>query len=559
MISEKSIFKPWIDKYPEGINPQLVDSDYSSLVDIFEESFNDYAEHTAFVNMDRQMSFSELDDSSKAIATYLQQTLQLKQGDRVAIMMPNLLQYPVVLLGILRAGMAVVNINPLYTSKELQHQLNDSGAKAIFIVSNFARTLENIVATTDVKHVVLSGIGDELTLIKRNMVNFIVKYVKKMVPKYKLPHACSYREALKIGKQGNYIRPIILPEANAFIQYTGGTTGVSKGAKLTHKNMIASLMQAEGFFSSIMSNGNETVITALPLYHAFALTVNCLYFIKVGGQNILITNPRDIPAFITTLKKYPFSYFMGLNTLLNALLLNDKIREVDFSFLKITLAGGMATQQSVAEQWEKLTGTVVLEGYGLTECAPMVCVNPHNSAKFNGSIGIPLPSTDIRLRTDEGEVIEQLNCAGEIEIRGPQVMSGYWNNQAETDLVMEDGWFKSGDVGLFDDDGYLRIVDRKKDMILVSGFNVYPNEIEAVVTSMEGVLECAVVGAPDPKTGERVKLFVVLKDHTVTIKDIKEHCKQYITAYKQPKEIEIATDLPKNNVGKVLRRLLKDR
>ncbi|MEH6454544.1 MAG: AMP-binding protein, partial [Psychromonas sp.] len=486
MTIEKNMFRPWIDKYPEGINPYIGESHYSSLVDIFEESFSDYADHSAFVNMDKQMSFKQLDDSSKAIATYLQQTLKLKQGDRVAIMMPNLLQYPIVLLGILRAGMAVVNINPLYTSKELKHQLNDSGAKAIFIVSNFARTLEDVVSTTSVEHVVLTGIGDELALIKRNMVNFVVKYVKKMVPKYKLPDANSYREAIKLGKQGNYIRPIISPDDNAFIQYTGGTTGVSKGAKLTHKNMVSSLMQAEGFFSCIMSNGNETVITALPLYHAFALTVNCLYFIKVGGQNILITNPRDIPAFINTLKKYPFSYFMGLNTLLNALLANEKIGEVDFSFLKVTLAGGMATQQSVAEKWEKLTNTVVLEGYGLTECAPMVCVNPHDTAKFNGSIGIPLPSTDIRLRTDDGEVIESLNCAGEIEIRGPQVMSGYWNNQAETDLVMEDGWFKSGDIGLFDDDANLRIVDRKKDMILVSGFNVYPNEIEAVVSSMEG-------------------------------------------------------------------------
>lgn len=553
------MFKPWMDKYPEGINPLLAESNYSSLVDIFEESFRDYSEHSAFVNMDRQMSFAELDSTSQSIATFLQQTLMLKQGDRVAIMMPNLLQYPVVLLGVLRAGMAVVNINPLYTSKELQHQLNDSGAKAIFVVSNFAKTLEEIVATTDVEHVVLSGIGDELTLIKRNMVNFVIKYVKKMVPKYKLPDAYSYREAIKLGKKGNYVRPIISPEDNAFIQYTGGTTGVSKGAKLTHQNMISSLMQADGFFSCIMSNGNETVITALPLYHAFALTVNCLYFIKVGGQNILITNPRDIPAFIGTLKKYPFSYFMGLNTLLNALLANEKIREVDFSFLKITLAGGMATQQSVAEKWEKLTGTVVLEGYGLTECAPMVCVTPHNTSKFNGSIGIPLPSTEIRLRKDNGAIIDQLNCAGEIEIKGPQVMSGYWNNQAETDLVMEDGWFKSGDIGLFDDDANLRIVDRKKDMILVSGFNVYPNEIEALVSSMPGVLECAVIGTPDAQTGERVKLFVVLKNHGVTIKLIKEYCKQYITGYKRPKDIEIVTDLPKNNVGKVLRRLLKDR
>jgi len=553
------MFTPWADKYPEGINPEFEESPYSSLVDIFEESFQVYADHYAFVNMDTQISFAELDSSSKAIATYLQQTLQLKQGDRVAIMMPNLLQYPIVLLGILRAGMAVVNVNPLYTAKELQHQLKDSGAKAIFILSNFAKTLEDIVATTDIEHVVLSRIGDEFTLFKRNIVNFVIKYVKKMVPKYKLPDAHSYRDAIRIGKQGQYIRPIISPEDNAFIQYTGGTTGVAKGARLTHKNMTSSLMQADGFFSSIMSKGNETVITALPLYHAFAMTVNCLYFIKVGGQNILITNPRDIPAFVAELKKYPFNYFMGLNTLLNALLLDDKIAEVDFSHLKITLAGGMATQKSVATRWEELTGSVVLEGYGLTECAPMVSVSPHNTKKFNGSIGIPLPGTEIRLRNDQGEIVDRVNCAGEIEIRGPQVMSEYWNNKEETDLVMVDGWFKSGDIGMFDDNGYLFIVDRKKDMILVSGFNVYPNEIESVVSSLDGISECAVIGLPDQKSGERVKLFVVLKEHSLTVNTIKAHCKKYLTAYKRPKDIEIVTDLPKNNVGKVLRRVLKDR
>jgi len=553
------MFRPWLDKYPDDVDPQLPEAQHSSLVELIEESFKEYADHCAFINMDKTLSFAQLDDSSKAVATYLQQTLKLQQGDRVAIMMPNLLQYPIILLGILRAGMIAVNINPLYTATELQHQLQDSGSKAIFIVSNFAKTLELVVHSSPIEHVILSRIGDEFSLIKRNVINFIITHVKKMVPKYKLPDACSYRQCLKMGKQGQYIRPVIGGDDVAFIQYTGGTTGVSKGAKLSHRNMVASLMQADGIFGGIVSKGKDTVVTALPLYHAFALTVNCLFFLKAGGCNILITNPRDISTFVATLTKYPFTYFTGLNTLFNALLNHPKFAQIDFSELKITLAGGMATYESVAQRWLDKTGSVLIEGYGLTECAPMVSVNSYNTSAFNGSIGLPLPGTDIRLRDAQGMLVNDFNLAGEIEIKGPQVMSEYWNNPQETKLVLEDGWFKSGDIGLFDEQGLLHIVDRKKDMILVSGFNVYPNEIENVVAKLDGVLESAAIGVSCEQSGEKIKLFVVLKDYAVTVQDIQQHCRQYLTGYKRPKEIEIVNDLPKNNVGKVLRRLLKDR
>ena len=553
------MFRPWLDKYPNDVSAQLPDAQHSSLVELIEESFQEYAEHCAFINMDKKLSFAQLNDSSKAVATYLQQTLRLQQGDRVAIMMPNLLQYPIILLGILRAGMTVVNINPLYTATELLHQLQDSGSKAIFIVSNFAKTLELTVHNSPIEHVILSRIGDEFSLIKRNVINFIITHVKKMVPKYKLPDACSYRQCLKMGKQGQYVRPVISGDDVAFIQYTGGTTGVSKGAKLSHRNMVASLMQADGVFGCVVSKGGDTIVTALPLYHAFALTVNCLFFIKEGGCNILISNPRDISTFIATLIKYPVTYFTGLNTLFNALLNHPKFTQIDFSELKITLAGGMATHESVAQRWLDKTGSVLIEGYGLTECAPMVCVNSYNTAAFNGSIGLPLPGTDIRLRDAQGMLVNDINLAGEIEIKGPQVMSEYWNNPEETKLVLEDNWFKSGDIGLFDAQGLLHIVDRKKDMILVSGFNVYPNEIENVVGHLDGVLESAAIGIASEQSGEKVKLFVVLKDYAVTVQDIQKHCRQHLTGYKRPKEIEIVNDLPKNNVGKVLRRLLKDR
>ena len=553
------MFKPWLDKYPQNVDSELRKITESSLIELFELSFKQFSSHNAFINMDKRLSYAQLDEKSKAVATYLQQNLKLRQGERVAIMMPNLLQYPIVLLGILRAGLIVVNVNPLYTATELKHQLVDSGATTIFIVSNFAKTLEKIVDTTAIEHVILTKIGDELTLIKRNLVNFIITYVKKRVPKYKLPGALSYRQVLKLGAKGQYIRPVIKQDDIAFIQYTGGTTGISKGAVLTHKNMLASLHQAEAVFASAVTVGQETIVTALPLYHIFALTVNCLYFLKSGGNNILITNPRDIDTFVSTLKKQSFTYFTGLNTLFNALLNHAKFSQIDFSKLKITLAGGMATQACIADKWQSRTGCVVIEGYGLTECAPMVSVNSYDLKKFNGSIGLPMPGTDIRLVNELGELIREINTAGEIEIKGPQVMKEYWFNKNETDNVLINDWFKSGDIGLFDKQGLLYLVDRKKDMILVSGFNVYPNEIEAVVGSIDGVLESAAIGIENEISGEAVKLFIVLKDYSITIEQIQKYCKQHLTAYKRPKVIKVVNSLPKNNVGKVLRRLLRRR
>ena len=544
------MFKPWLDKYPEGISSELDESTFIDLVDMVERTFNDFPDHTAFINMDETLTFSELEVQSRQVAVYLQQTTQLKKGDRVAVMMPNLLQYPIILLGILRAGLAVVNVNPLYTSSELKHQLNDSGAKAIFIVSNFAQTLESVVKETKIEHVVLTKVGDALPLVKRKLVNFMVAYVKRMVPKYKLPGAKTYRSVLRIGAGGQYIRPVISLDDTAFIQYTGGTTGVSKGAVMSHRNMAASLAQADAVFGLTVNQKDEMIVTALPLYHAFALTVNCLFFIKKGATNLLITNPRDLNTFIKTLSKYKFTYFTALNTLFNALLHHPKIAAVDFSNLKITLAGGMATQTKVALQWHQVTGSVVIEGYGLTECAPMVSVNSFNVKAHDGSIGLPMPGTDLRLIDDNNNVIEAFNSPGEIEIKGPQVMCNYWNNESETEIVFNDGWFKSGDIGQFDEKGLLHLVDRKKDMILVSGFNVYPNEIEDVVTQLDGILEAAVIGIEDELTGEQVKLFVVLSDFNVTVSAIKTHCAQYLTRYKQPKKVEIVTELPKNNVGK---------
>jgi len=553
------MFRPWLDKYPEGINSYLDESKFIDLVEMVEESFKSYPDHPAYINMDQTLTYAELEIQSRKIATYLQQSSQLKKGDRVAIMIPNLLQYPIILIGILRAGMVAVNVNPLYTASELKHQLNDSGAKVIFIVSNFAKTLEKVVNETSIEHVVLTKIGDSLPLVKRSLVNFMVAYVKRMVPKYKLPGAKSYRYALKDGAKGQYIRPVIDIKDTAFIQYTGGTTGISKGAVMSHRNIAASLAQADAVFGLTLNRESETIVTALPLYHAFALTVNCLYFIKRGATNLLITNPRDLNSFIKSLVKYRFTYFTALNTLFNALLHHPKIAEVDFSALKLTIAGGMATQKKVAEHWKTLTGSTVIEGYGLTECAPMVSANMPNVAEHDGSIGLPMPGTDIRLINDNNEVVTEYHCAGEIEVKGPQVMSGYWQNEAETQLVFNEGWLRSGDIGLFDEKGLLHLVDRKKDMILVSGFNVYPNEIEEVVTQLDGILEVAVIGVPNELTGEAVKLYVVLKDFTITVDSIKAHCKQYLTGYKRPKQIEIVTELPKNNVGKVLRRLLKER
>ncbi|WP_455820427.1 long-chain-fatty-acid--CoA ligase FadD [Pseudomonas cerasi] len=549
--------KVWLNRYPADVPAEINPDRYGSLIDLFEHAALRYATQTAFINMGQSLSFQQLDDRSRAFAAYLQQGLGLKKGDRVALMMPNLLQYPIALFGILRAGMIVVNVNPLYTPRELEHQLNDSGASAIVIVSNFAHTLEKVVAKTTVKHVMLTRLGDQLSPAKGTLVNFVVKYIKKMVPKYHLPGAISFRQALQDGAQMDYIKPAIVNDDLAFLQYTGGTTGVAKGAMLTHRNMQANLEQTKATYGSLLKAGKETVVTALPLYHIFALTVNCLLFIELGGANLLITNPRDIPGLVKELGKYPFTAITGVNTLFNALLNDDAFNKLDFSTLTLSAGGGMAVQKAVAERWEKLTGHYLLEGYGLTECSPLVSVNPYDIQCHNGSIGLPVPSTDIMLVDDNGNEVAE-GEPGELCIKGPQVMLGYWQHPAATDEVLKNGWLRSGDIVTVDHEGFLRIVDRKKDMILVSGFNVYPNEIEDVLMLHPKVREAAAIGVPNEVAGETVKICVVKKDQSLTKDELIAHCKRHLTGYKIPKIVEFRDELPKTNVGKILRRELRE-
>jgi len=549
--------KVWLNRYPADVPAEINADRYRSLVDLFEHAVQRYAEQTAFINMGKSISYRQLDERSRAFAAYLQQELGLKKGDRVALMMPNLLQYPIALFGVLRAGMTVVNVNPLYTPRELEHQLNDSGASAIVIVSNFAHTLEKVVEKTQVKHVILTRLGDQLSTAKGTLVNFVVKYIKKMVPKYSLPGAISFRQVLQQGAGMQYTRPDVINDDLAFLQYTGGTTGVAKGAMLTHRNMQANLEQTRATYGSLLKEGKETVVTALPLYHIFALTVNCLLFIDLGGVNLLITNPRDIPGLVKELSRYPFTAITGVNTLFNALLNDEGFNKLDFSTLSLSAGGGMAVQKSVAERWEKLTGHYLLEGYGLTECSPLVSVNPYDITCHNGSIGLPVPSTDIMLIDDEGnEVVD--GGPGELCIKGPQVMLGYWQRPDATDEVLKNGWLRSGDIVTVDHEGFLRIIDRKKDMILVSGFNVYPNEIEDVLMLHPKVREAAAIGVPSEVAGETVKICVVKKDASLTKEELIAHCKKYLTGYKVPKIVEFREELPKSNVGKILRRELRD-
>ncbi|WP_016589246.1 long-chain-fatty-acid--CoA ligase FadD, partial [Yersinia pestis] len=490
-------------------------------------------------------------------AAYLQQGLGLQKGDRVALMMPNLLQYPIALFGVLRAGMIVVNVNPLYTPRELEHQLSDSGAVAIVIVSNFAHTLEKVVFKTQVRHVILTRMGDQLSAAKGTLVNFVVKYIKRLVPKYYLPDAISFRTVLQKGRRMQYVKPDVINTDTAFLQYTGGTTGVAKGAILTHRNMQSNLEQAKAAYAPLLQPGRDLVVTALPLYHIFALTVNCLLFIELGGRSLLITNPRDIPGMVKELSRYPFTAITGVNTLFNALLNNEEFTHLDFSTLRLSVGGGMPVQKAVAEKWETLTGKHLLEGYGLTECSPLVTGNPYDLKHYSGSIGLPVPSTDVRLRDDDGNDVE-LGKPGELWVRGPQVMLGYWQRPDATDDVLKDGWLATGDIATMDEDGFLRIVDRKKDMILVSGFNVYPNEIEEVVALHAKVLESAVIGVPNEVSGEAVKVFVVKNDASLTPEELLTHCRRYLTGYKVPKIVEFRDELPKSNVGKILRRELRD-
>lgn len=553
----ESLNKVWLNRYPADVPAEINADRYTSLIDLFEQAAQRYADRPAFISMGQAMSFRKLEQRSRAFAAYLQQTLGLSKGDRVAIMMPNLLQYPIALFGILRAGMVVVNVNPLYTPRELEHQLNDSGAKAIVIVSNFAHTLEKVVAKTAVRHVILTRLGDQLSPAKATLVNFVVKYIKRLVPKYNLPDAVSFRSVLQQGAQLDYFRPDMQNDDLAFLQYTGGTTGIAKGAMLTHRNMQANLEQTKATYGSLLRDGKELVVTALPLYHIFALTVNCLLFIELGGQNLLITNPRDIPGFVKELSKYPFTAITGVNTLFNALLNDKNFQQLDFSSLRLSAGGGMSVQKAVAERWEKLTGHYLLEGYGLTECSPLVSVNPYDITCHNGSIGLPVPSTEIKLVDDKGMEVAA-GQPGELCIKGPQVMVGYWQRQDATDEVLKEGWLYSGDIVTVDEEGFLRIVDRKKDMILVSGFNVYPNEIEDVVMQHPKVREAAAIGVPSDLSGEAVKICIVKKDPSLTKDELIAHCRRHLTGYKVPKIVEFRDDLPKTNVGKILRRELRD-
>ena len=551
--------KVWFQNYPEGSPTTLDTSKYDSILDILDKAIREHPDRPAYINMGQVLTFRKLEERSRAFAAYLQNELKLKRGDRVALMMPNLLQYPIALFGILRAGLVVVNVNPLYTPRELEHQLQDSGATAIVVVSNFASTLEKIVFNTKVKHVILTRMGDQLSFGKRNLVNFVVKYVKKLVPKYKLPNAVTFREVLSIGKFRQYVRPQVDREDLAFLQYTGGTTGVAKGAMLTHGNIITNIFQAKWIAEPFIGDHakQRVAVLALPLYHVFALTVNCLLFLELGVTALFITNPRDIDGFVKELKKYRFEAITGVNTLFNALLNNENFKEVDFSRLKLSVGGGMAIQQSVATRWHGLTGCNIIEGYGMTECSPLIAACPINVVKHNGTIGVPVPNTDIKIIKDDGSEA-QLGEAGELWVKGEQVMRGYWQRPEATAEVLQDGWMATGDIVIMDESYSLRIVDRKKDMILVSGFNVYPNEIEDVVMLNYKVAEVVAIGMPHEVSGETIKIFVVKKDDSLTRDELRQHCRQHLTGYKVPKDIEFRDELPKSNVGKILRRVLRD-
>ena len=546
----------WLKRYPSGVPAEINADHYPSLLDIFEQSIAQYPDKTAFINMGKSISYRELDQQSTAFAAYLQTELGLKKGDAVAIMMPNLLQYPIALMGVLRAGCVVVNVNPLYTPRELEHQLNDSKAKAIVIVENFAHTLAAIEDKVQLDHVILTTMGDRLGLVKGGIVNFVVKHIKKLVPAFKLRKFVRFNQALDKGATQAYSKPALQGSDIAFLQYTGGTTGVSKGAMLTHRNMVGNLEQVSGCLDSFLVKGGENVVTALPLYHIFALTANFFTFFKYGGTNLLITNPRDMPGFVKELSKFPFTAITGVNTLFNGLLNTPGFAELNFNTLKLSLGGGMAVQRPVAERWQKITGTRLVEGYGLTECCPLVTVSPYDLDSFNGSIGLPAPSTDIRLVDEDGLDVAP-GEPGEMLVKGPQVMLGYLNRPEETAKVLKDGWLYTGDIARMDEEGFFYIVDRKKDMILVSGFNVYPNEIEEVVAMSDKVLEVAAVGVPNEASGEAVKLFIVKKDASLTEQEVIQHCRQHLTGYKVPKLVEFRTELPKTNVGKILRRELR--
>ena len=546
----------WLKSYPPGVPAEINPAEYRSLVDMFEQSVRKFGDRPAFHSMGKTITYAELDRLSRDFGAWLQ-AKGLGKGARVALMMPNCLQYPVAMFGTLRAGCTVVNVNPLYTARELEHQLRDSGAEAMVILENFGAVLQQVRARTPIKHLVVTSLG-ELLGLKGVIVNLVVRKVKKMVPPFELPGALGLKEALSEGRGKPLNTPALGHDDIAFLQYTGGTTGVSKGAILLHRNVVAALLQYGAWLAPAMGNERPVIITALPLYHIFSLTVNCLVMMFVGGENILITNPRDIAGFVKELAKHKYSMMTGVNTLFNALLNHPDFAKLDFSHLKLALGGGMAVQKAVAERWKQVTGTPLIEGYGLTETAPSATANPLNISEYTGAIGVPMSSTDIVLRDDAGTEVP-LGQPGEICIRGPQVMKGYWQRPEDTAQVLgQDGFLRTGDIGVMDEKGFIRIVDRKKDMILVSGFNVYPNEVEQVVAMHPGVLECAVIGVADEHSGEVPKVYVVRKDPQLTEQDVLEHCRKELTGYKRPKYVEFRSELPKTNVGKILRRALRE-
>ena len=548
---------PWIKRYPNGIPDSIGDLSYDNLLELFENSFSQYSSRVAFENMGKSMTFKEIDEQSQHFAAFLQNRFKLEKGDTIALQMPNLLQYPIALIGALRAGLIVVNTNPLYTPREMKHQFTDAGVKAIVIVANFASNLEKIKEETGIDKIIITELGDLLGGFKSWLVNFVVKKVKKMVPPYHLPTAISFKQALKEGSGLEYKRPAMQGDDLAFLQYTGGTTGVSKGARLSHKNIVAHTQQTTHWFKPLLDQSQEHImITAIPLYHIFALTVNGVLMLSTGAKNVLITNPRDMKGFIKELKKHRFTLMTGVNTLFNGLLNQDGFKDLDFSQLYGTIGGGMAVQDFVAKKWEQMTGKPLVEGYGLSETSPVLSCNPLDGTHKLGTIGIPTPSTEMAIFDEHGNLVKN-GEVGEICARGPQVMTGYWNKDND-EVFFEGDWFRTGDMGFMDEDGFFKIVDRKKDMINVSGFNVYPNEVENVIANHPKVLEVAAIGVPDAKSTECVKVFVIKSDATLTGEELGEYCHENLTAYKRPKHIEFRESLPKSNVGKIIRRELRD-
>lgn len=549
--------KIWLRSYPQGVPAEINPDIYQSLIEMFEQSCAQYADLPAFYNLGTAFTYRQLEANSRAFAAYLQQVLKLKKGDRLAIMLPNILQYPVVLFGAMRAGLVIVNVNPLYTAPELAYQLRDSGAETIVVLANFANTVQKALPETPLKNVIVTKIGDFFSLPKSSLMHFVLKYIKKKIPNWSITNAVNFKQALSKGKNLS-LQPVEFNNTDiAFLQYTGGTTGVSKGAMLTHRNLISNILQSKAWFKPC-ELGKEVMLTALPLYHIFSLTANCLFTTMIGGLNVLITNPRDVPHMISEMERFKLTLITGVNTLFNALLKNPELKNVDFRHLKLTLGGGMAVQKVVADKWRQVTGSTLIEAYGLTETSPCVAINPIDLKEYNGSIGLPVPCTEVTILSDEGKEMP-VGEPGEIAIKGPQVMLGYWKNPQETQKIFtQDGWLLTGDIGCMDANGYFRILERKKDMILVSGFNVYPNEIEDVLVRIPGVVEAAVIGIPDKNSGEAVKAFIVKDDPHLTEQDVIRLSHKSLTGYKIPKFIEFCDELPKSNVGKILRRALRN-